>query len=677
MTDLVGEILLGRYRIDAFLGRGGMAEVYRAWDAKRSVYVALKVLNTDLAEDYVFLRRFAREARALELLQHPHIVRFFGFEESEASAFLVMEYIDGVTLRRQLRLLGRPLSLLEVLTVLKPVCSALHYAHGMGVYHRDVKPANIFIERGGRVVLADFGIARLSESTTVTYSAPGTPAYMAPEQCRGGPVDERTDVYGLGISTYEMLTLDRPFKGDTEATTGSRRERVRWEQMHATPPQPRSVNPGILPRTERVLLRALEKEPRQRPGGVLVFYDEISDEGGWEAAARSLWQGEVETVGSAEPASVAPPWLEGRLGVAVGLIVLGGLLAVVLSYLLGRETGDARQAQPGQLAVSTHAVRILATPETVWPSLALSETAPLEGAPVTESITASTETVALPSPTLSTPAPLAGGMRIRTTDNMTMVYVPGGTFGMGSTEAEIGVAFKQCEQSIGHGECQRDWFQHESPQHFVTLSGFWIDQTEVSNKQYQLCVQAGVCSVLAGCSDDESVYDDAFEASHPVVCVSWSDAAAYCSWAGARLPTESEWEYAARGTESHLYPWGDVFDGTRLNFCDANCDYDWRQSKHDDGYSMTAPVTSYPGGGSWCGALNMAGNVGEWVLDWYGAYSSAPQSNPQGPPTGTKRVLRGGSWYSTAPGVRLASRSGEAPHNAYDSVGIRCAVTHW
>ena len=261
MTDLVGRTVLKRYRIDEFLGRGGMAEVYCAWDTKRSVHVALKVLNEDLAEDYVFLRRFAREAQALELLQHPHIVRFFGFEESQDLAFLMMEYIDGVTLRRQLKLLGRPLMLPEALAVLQPVCSALHYAHGMRIYHCDIKPANIFIERGGRAVLGDFGIARLSESATVTFSTPGTPAYMTPEQCRGEELDARTDIYSLGITACEMLTLDRPFKGDTEGTTGSRGERVRWEQLNVPPPRPGSVNPDISPVAEAAILRALEKGP--------------------------------------------------------------------------------------------------------------------------------------------------------------------------------------------------------------------------------------------------------------------------------------------------------------------------------------------------------------------------------------------------------------------------------
>jgi serine/threonine protein kinase len=203
VPDQVGRTLLKRYRVDEFLGRGGMAEVYRAWDAERSVSVALKVLNENLAGDYVFTRRFAREAHALELLQHPNIVRFFGFEEAEGLAFLVMEYVDGVTLRRQLRLMGSPLTFPEALAVLQPVCSALHYAHEMGVYHCDVKPANIFIERSGRVLLGDFGIARLSESATVTSSTTGTPAYMAPEQCRG---DDGQSWRAGAVGTDECFT---------------------------------------------------------------------------------------------------------------------------------------------------------------------------------------------------------------------------------------------------------------------------------------------------------------------------------------------------------------------------------------------------------------------------------------------------------------------------------------
>ena len=342
MADLVGQTLLGRYRIDEFLGRGGMAEVYRAWDAERSVYVALKVLNEDLAEDYVFVRRFAREARALELLQHPHIVRFFGFEEAGSLAFLVMEYIDGVTLRRQLRLLGRSLALPEALAVLQPVCSALHYAHEMGIYHCDVKPANIFIERGGRVVLGDFGIARLSESVTVTFSTPGTPAYMAPEQCRGEELDARTDIYGLGVTTYEMLTLDRPFKGDTDGTTGSRGERVWWEQMQVPPPRPGSVNPKIPAAAEAAILRALEKGSARRQQRVLEFYEELSS-GEAVQPATMLPQIVEPPLSAVSPDSMQGSRIRQLLGglgnrtvvaAGIGMVLLAVLVLALIGLLL-------------------------------------------------------------------------------------------------------------------------------------------------------------------------------------------------------------------------------------------------------------------------------------------------------------------------------------------------------
>lgn len=275
MPDLIGQVLLGRYHVAAFLGRGGMAEVYQAWDSMRAAQVAIKVLNQDLAEDFVFLRRFAREARALQMLDHPNIVRCFGFEQAPGTAYLIMEYIEGMTLRRYMHLLRRPFTLPEALYVVRPVCSALFYAHQKGIYHCDIKPANVFIERGGRVVLADFGVARLTESATMTASVFGTPAYMSPEQCMGRDLDGRADIYSLAITTYELLTLDRPFKGH-DGTTGSRAEKVRWEQINAPPVPPRQINPHIPPAAETALLRALAKEPHLRPQETRTFYEELS-----------------------------------------------------------------------------------------------------------------------------------------------------------------------------------------------------------------------------------------------------------------------------------------------------------------------------------------------------------------------------------------------------------------
>ena len=230
-----------------------------------------------------------------------------------------------------------------------------------------------------------------------------------------------------------------------------------------------------------------------------------------------------------------------------------------------------------------------------------------------------------------------------------MVYVPAGEFIMGSPD--------------GEGE------DNEHPQHTVYLSEFWIDQTEVTNAQYGRCVAAGACQASPYADDDRFNGPD-----QPVVGVSWHDAKAYCEWAGKRLPTEAEWEKAARGTDGRRYPWGNTFDGSKLNFCDANCDYEWKDSDVNDGYQYTAPVGSYPVGASPYGALDMEGNVAEWCQDW-GAedyYASSPQRDPQGPDSGQSRVVRGSSWDSIEGFVRVADRHREIPDSRRDVIGFRC-----
>src|SRR5512146_2968302 len=185
MTELTGQILGERYRVEAFLGRGGMADVYKVRDLQRAVFLAMKVLHADLAEDQVFLNRFVREAQTLELLQHPNIVRFYGLEEADDLAFILMDYIDGLTLRKEVSVSKNGLTHQRILEIMQPVCAALFYAHQMGMVHCDIKPANIMIHRNGTVYLADFGISRMTESSTVTLAGAGTPAYMPPEQLTG------------------------------------------------------------------------------------------------------------------------------------------------------------------------------------------------------------------------------------------------------------------------------------------------------------------------------------------------------------------------------------------------------------------------------------------------------------------------------------------------------------
>ncbi len=258
-----------------------------------------------------------------------------------------------------------------------------------------------------------------------------------------------------------------------------------------------------------------------------------------------------------------------------------------------------------------------------------------------------------------------------------MVLVPVGPFEMG-TDADV--ALVECQilfEPYSDENCQRLWFTVEEPIHTITLGDFYIDQYEVTNAMYQLCVDAGRCNEPNSVSSSTraSYYGNSLYENYPVIHVSWHDAKAYCEWRNDRLPTEAEWEKAARGTAGHLYPGSNGFDGRLVNFCDRNCGEDWSNTDYDDGYSDTAPVGSYPVGVSSYGVHDMAGNVWEWVVDWYeeNYYANSNSANPQGPTSGDDRLMRGGSWYANGFLLRTTNRFWTDPTDSFDTVGIRCA----
>jgi formylglycine-generating enzyme required for sulfatase activity len=279
--------------------------------------------------------------------------------------------------------------------------------------------------------------------------------------------------------------------------------------------------------------------------------------------------------------------------------------------------------------------------------------------------------------TSAAPAKL-GDTWARPADEMTMVYVPAGEFKMGSDDDGIKYARQLCKEYGGDdaiATCKADAFADEQPAHTVALDGFWIDRTEVTNRQYQRCVEAKACTPPVDSSSymRESYFGNVAYDIYPVVWVTQQQAANYCQWAGARLPTEAEWEYAARGPEGRTFPWGNTFDGKRLNYCDVNCTAGPNDKTVDDGYTDTAPVASFPTGASWCGALDLAGNVREWVADWYGRYPSVQQVNPTGPISGTSRIPRGGCWLDTPDDVRSTNRGENSIDYTRHKVGLRCA----
>jgi eukaryotic-like serine/threonine-protein kinase len=262
----------------------------------------------------------------------------------------------------------------------------------------------------------------------------------------------------------------------------------------------------------------------------------------------------------------------------------------------------------------------------------------------TVTITPSPAPTETPTQTL-TPLPVAGSTKTSPNDDMVMVYVPEGDFSMGN-----------------------DAIADEKPVHTVTLSAFWIDQTEVTTAMYMACEKAKVCQKpsLSGSYSHEWYYGNLKYANYPVVFVSFVDARDYCTWVGRRLPTEAEWEKAARGTDSRIYPWGNTAPNCSL----ANFTSNGRTCFGDP-----ASVGSYPNGSSPYGALDMAGNVSEWVNDHYdpGYYSVSPQNNPPGSDKSDYRVVRGGSWYTDDNSLRITNRYFENPFNSYSTLGFRCA----
>ncbi len=261
MADLVGKTV-SKYRIVARLGRGGMAEVYKAYQPGLNRYVAIKVMHSYMIEDKDFIGRFEREALTTGKLRHPNIVQALDFDREGDMYFMVMEYIDGPTLKDEIKArqkANKPFTLKEIARIFTALCSALDYAHSRGMVHRDLKPANVMINEQGQVVLTDFGIARILGATqfTATGALSGTPAYMSPEQGQGERGDERSDIYALGVILYELVTGAVPYEADTPFA-------VILQHINQPLPLPSKVNPQIPEAVERVVLKSMSKNPDDR-----------------------------------------------------------------------------------------------------------------------------------------------------------------------------------------------------------------------------------------------------------------------------------------------------------------------------------------------------------------------------------------------------------------------------
>ncbi|WP_030932721.1 Stk1 family PASTA domain-containing Ser/Thr kinase [Streptomyces sp. NRRL S-646] len=255
---LVGQVLDGRYRVDARIAVGGMATVYRALDTRLDRVLALKVMHPTLAADGTFVDRFIREAKSVARLAHPNVVQVFDQGTDGSYVYLAMEYVAGCTLRDVLRERGA-LQPRAALDILEPVLAALGAAHRAGFVHRDMKPENVLIGDDGRVKVADFGLVRSVDTVThTTGTVLGTVSYLAPEQIEHGTADPRVDVYACGVVLYEMLTGDRPHGGDSPAT-------VLYKHIHEDVPPPSAAVPGLAYRLDELVASATARTPGLRP----------------------------------------------------------------------------------------------------------------------------------------------------------------------------------------------------------------------------------------------------------------------------------------------------------------------------------------------------------------------------------------------------------------------------
>jgi serine/threonine-protein kinase len=620
---LVGAVLDNKYRIEEKVGEGGMGRVYRATHIQMDHTVALKVLHPHLSSDQTAIERFRREARAAAYISHPNAVSVtdFGVTRDTGTAYLVMEFLEGIELRKKLKQ-QRHLDYKDAFLIVYQTCAALHAAHTKGIVHRDLKPDNIWLIKSqegiDRVKVLDFGIAKLMQQSdtgklTQQGMIVGTPFYMSPEQCRGEELDARSDIYSLGVIMYEMLTGKVPFEAPTP---------VGVVLKHANePPRPPHQLRGDMPLSvEQVVLRALGKQREERQTNAIELAQEFES---------ALYDAGIDlnVLGTSTPhtpftlrrpsdISLRPDTISQRANTAgvAGSVPptepFGGSTMAEKSPALFDQPQEAISffdrlrdfaLDHKMIVIPLLAVLIVATGFGIWALVRGTSTNGGAG------------NVAPPG----------------------MILIPAGRFTMGNNSAS----------------------DAEKPEHEETVNAFYIDRQEVTVEEYyKLIREKNLVPPRAWSQAWKEGRFTAEEAKLPVTGVSWFDASRYAQYVGKRLPTEVEWEYAARGADKRIYPWGNEFDPQRANV-------------GDPARKNIQPVGRSPLDKSAFDALDMAGNVSEWTDSDFMRYPDLKTL------MGAGKIIRGGNFAQKRAAATTTARSAMAPDETRESVGFRCAVS--
>ena len=629
---------LDRYKILSRVGSGGTGVVFQAVDRETGEVVALKVLHPRIASDAAHLESFRNEMRVARRITHKNVCRLYDFNRVDGVTFLSMEFVRGDSLRKVLQRFGA-LGTRKALSIATQICDGLREVHAQGLVHRDLKPENVMVAESGNLKLMDFGLTRPVSAET-DGRATGTPSYMAPEQVQGGPVDQRSDIYAIGLVLFELFTGSAPFSLDTPVA-------VALKHVQDLPPNPQDMERSIPDHVSRAILRCLEKDPAKRFQSV----DEL------QAALLETPPLIATTLAEMR----RRPWASAAV-VLVTLITLASALALSRISLAepqpGHDSATFAEVAAFRIAQSLDTEAAWQTFLKTYKQGNLAATAQsrlqrlqalaaVQPAPA-DAVSESPGPVATPVSPIApvSPGPPMPPIPQRWIAALGTRFIPGGQFTMGNDS--------------GSGD--------EKPAHRVRLDAFHIGRGEVTNKQY-----------LAFLEDTgyQRPRDPGFAKNYllaypdlPVVNVSYYDALMFCKWASdkfgvpVQLPTEAEWEYAAMGGQNDFaYPWGDE---NPLNLA--------RFEMNAPRHLKTIKLNTFPPNGF--GLYNMSGNVSEWVQDFYSRsyYAISPLVNPTGPDTGRERVIRGGGWANDARELTVFDRMGRDPTQRSDETGFRIVV---